>query len=122
MGEKVAKAVANADVSLSADPWPELNLFTRSDHYALVKQGVPVVFLVTGIKSKTPDIDGSEVLNNFLSTHYHRPSDDMNQAFVWSAARTFTQVNFEIGLTLGNDENRPTWNEDSFFGQTFGRD
>lgn len=122
MGDKVAKAVANADIKLTDDPWPELNLFTRSDHYAFVKQGIPAVFLVTGIESKTPDIEGSEVLNNFLASHYHRPSDDMNQPFVWAAARTFTQVNFEIGLTLGNDQQRPTWNEDSFFGKTFGRD
>jgi len=121
MGEKVAAAVANADIKLTDDPWPELNLFTRSDHYAFVKQGVPAVFLVTGIESKTPDIDGTEVLNNFLATNYHRPSDDMSQDFVWAAARTFAQVNFEIGLTLGNDAQRPTWNEDSFFGQTFGR-
>lgn len=121
MGEKVEAAVANADIKLTEDPWPQLNLFTRSDHYAFVKQGIPAVFLVTGIESKTPDIDGSQVLNTFLSTHYHRPSDDMNQPFIWAAARTFTQVNFEIGLTLGNDAERPTWNEDSFFGQTFGR-
>lgn len=121
MGEKVATAVANAGIKLTDDPWPELNLFTRSDHYAFVKQGIPAVFLVTGIESKTPDIDGNEVLNNFLATNYHQPSDDMSQAFVWSAARTFTQVNFEIGLTLSNDADRPTWNEDSFFGQTFGR-
>jgi Zn-dependent M28 family amino/carboxypeptidase len=121
MGEKVANAVANADIKLTDDPWPELNLFTRSDHYAFVKQGIPAVFLVTGIESKTPGIDGNEVLNNFLATNYHQPSDDMSQAFIWSAASTFTQVNFEIGLTLGNDNERPTWNEDSFFGQTFGR-
>ena len=122
MGEKVATAVANADIKLTDDPWPELNLFTRSDHYAFVKQGIPAVFLVTGIESRDPDIDGSQVLNKFLATNYHRPSDDMTQPFVWSAAKTFTQVNFEIGLTLGNDDQRPTWNEDSFFGQTFGRD
>lgn len=121
MGEKVAAAVANADIKLTDDPWPQLNLFTRSDHYAFVKQGVPAVFLVTGIESKTPGIDGSQVLNKFLATHYHRPSDDMNQAFVWKAAETFTQVNFEIGLTVGNDPERPTWHADSFFGQTFGQ-
>ena len=122
MGEKVEAAVKNADIKLTDDPWPELNLFTRSDHYAFVKQGIPAVFLVTGIESKTPGIDGSEVLNTFLATNYHRPSDDMNQAFIWDAARTFSQVNFEIGLTLANDKERPTWHADSFFGQTFGRE
>lgn len=120
MGQKVAAAVKNADIKLTDDPWPELNLFTRSDHYAFVKQGIPAVFLVTGIESKTDGIDGSEVLNTFLATNYHRPSDDMTQPFIWAAARTFSQVNFEIGFTLANDKDRPTWNEDSFFGQTFG--
>jgi hypothetical protein len=45
----------------------------------------------------------------------------MSQDFNWNAARTFTQVNFEIGKTLADAEQRPTWYEDSFFGKTFGR-
>ena len=122
MGDYVKTATANADIKLTDDPWPDLNLFTRSDHYAFVKQGVPAVFLVTGIESKDPEIDGSEVLNTFLGTHYHRPSDDMNQDFDWNAARTFTQVNFEIGKTLADAPQRPTWYRDSFFGKTFGKD
>jgi Zn-dependent M28 family amino/carboxypeptidase len=121
MGGYVESAVANAGITLTDDPWPELNLFTRSDHYAFVREGIPAVFLVTGIKSKDPEIDGSQVLNTFLATHYHRPSDDMNQDFNWNAARTFTQVNFEIGQTLADAPQRPVWNEDSFFGNTFGR-
>ncbi|MGB3725487.1 MAG: M28 family metallopeptidase [Glaciecola sp.] len=121
MGAKVEAAVKNANIKLTDDPWPELNLFTRSDHYAFVKQGVPAVFLVTGIESNTPGIDGTKVLNEFLGSHYHKPSDDMKQPFIWAAARTFSQVNFEIGLTLANDPQRPTWHADSFFGQTFGR-
>jgi Zn-dependent M28 family amino/carboxypeptidase len=121
MGAYVESAAANAGIKLTDDPWPELNLFTRSDHYAFVRQGVPAVFLVTGIESKDPEIDGSQVLNTFLATHYHRPSDDMSQDFNWNAARTFTQVNFEIGKTLADAEQRPTWHEDSFFGKTFGR-
>jgi Zn-dependent M28 family amino/carboxypeptidase len=121
MGGYVESAAANAGIKLTDDPWPELNLFTRSDHYAFVRQGIPAVFLVTGIESKDPEIDGSEVLNTFLATHYHRPSDDMSQDFNWNAARTFTQVNFEIGKTLADAEQRPTWYEDSFFGKTFGR-
>ncbi|WP_395345659.1 M28 family metallopeptidase [Ningiella sp. W23] len=122
MGKYVETAAANADIKLTDDPWPDLNLFTRSDHYAFVKQGVPAVFLVTGIESKDPEVDGSQVLNNFLSTHYHRPSDDMQQDFDWEAAKTFTQVNFEIGKTLADAKQRPTWYESSFFGRTFGKD
>ncbi len=121
MGQSVESAAHQVGISLTDDPWPEQNLFTRSDHYAFVKKGIPAVFLVAGIKAKDPSIDGSQVLNNFLGTNYHRPSDDMTQDFVWSAAKTFTRVNFEIGLNLGNAQERPTWYEDSFFGNTFGK-
>lgn len=121
MGGYVKTAAANAGITLTDDPWPDLNLFTRSDHYAFVKQGVPAVFLVTGIESKDPEVDGAQVLNTFLGTHYHRPSDDMNQNFNWKAAGSFTQVNFEIGKTLADAAKRPTWHANSFFGKTFGK-
>lgn len=121
MGESVAQAAKNVGLELSEDPWPEQNLFTRSDHYSFVKQGVPAVFLVPGLRSKDPNIDGSKVFGEFLATNYHKPGDDMSQAFNWDAARTFTEVNFQIGLTLANQDATPSWNEDSFFGNTFGK-
>ena len=119
--KSVEKAAANADIELSPDPWPEQALFTRSDHYAFVKQGVPAVFMVPGLKSKDPSVDGSKVFGQFLSTHYHKPSDDINQPFNWKAAETFTKVNAQIGWTLANQEAKPQWNEGDFFGETFSK-
>ena len=119
--DSVEKAAANADIELSPDPWPEQALFTRSDHYAFVKQGVPAVFMVPGLKSKDPSVDGSKVFGQFLSTHYHKPSDDIHQPFNWNAAETFTKVNAQIGWTLANQEDKPSWNEGDFFGTTFGQ-
>ncbi|MCW8091190.1 M28 family metallopeptidase [Alteromonas sp. ASW11-130] len=121
MQHSVANAARNAGLTLSPDPWPEQALFTRSDHYAFVKQGVPAVFLVPGLKSKNPDVEASKVFGEFLSFHYHKPSDDINQPFNWEAAKTFTRVNAEIGHTLANQEKRTRWNEGDFFGTTFGR-
>ncbi|MCW8109960.1 M28 family metallopeptidase [Alteromonas ponticola] len=120
MKKSVSEAAQNAGLSLSADPWPEQALFTRSDHYAFVKQGIPAVFLVPGLKSKDPDVDGSKVFGEFLSSHYHKPSDDINQPFNWEAAKTFTRVNAEIGHTLANQAQRTQWNDGDFFGTTFG--
>ncbi|WP_425451720.1 M28 family metallopeptidase [Alteromonas aestuariivivens] len=121
MKASVELAAGNAGVSLSADPWPDQALFTRSDHYSFVKQGVPAVFLVPGLTSKDPAVDGSKVFGTFLSTHYHKPSDDIHQPFNWQAAKTFTEVNAQIGLTLANQEQRTKWNDGDFFGNTFGR-
>jgi len=121
MGASVELAAKNVGITLSDDPWPEQNLFTRSDHYSFVKQGIPAVFLVPGLQSKDPNIDGSKPLGEFLATHYHKPGDDMSQPFNWDAARTFTEVNFQIGLTLANQAETPAWNEGDFFGDTFAK-
>ncbi|MBT0586740.1 M28 family metallopeptidase [Alteromonas oceanisediminis] len=119
MQASVDDAAQKVGIELSPDPWPEQALFTRSDHYSFVKQGVPAVFLVPGLKASDPDVDGSEVFGHFISTHYHKPSDDLNQDFNWQAATKFTAVNVQIGLTLANQAERTRWNEGDFFGDTF---
>lgn len=121
MKQYVADATTSQGIALTDDPWPEMNLFTRSDHYSFVKQGIPSIFLVTGITSNDPKDDAENMLMNFLKTHYHSPSDDLYQPFNWTAAYNFTQVNFAIGLEVANAAQRPMWNADSFFGKTFGK-
>lgn len=116
----VALAAEKIGLSLSPDPWPDQALFTRSDHYSFVKQGVPAVFLVPGLQSADPQIEGSEQFDLFLQTNYHKPGDDFSQAFNWKAATKFTEVNYHIGLTLAQQRERPKWNEGDFFGDTFG--
>jgi Zn-dependent M28 family amino/carboxypeptidase len=117
----VASAAQNIGLSLSPDPWPEQALFTRSDHYSFVKQGIPSVFLVPGLQSADPNIDGSEQFNKFISTNYHKPGDDFSQTFNWKAATKFAEVNYQIGLTLANQAKRSSWNKDDFFGDTFSK-
>ncbi|MBT1065775.1 M28 family peptidase [Bowmanella sp. Y26] len=117
----VADAVAKLGMSLSPDPWPEQALFTRSDHYMFVKKGVPAVFLVPGLTSMDPNVDGAKKFGEFLHTDYHKPSDELNDNFNWRAAQRFTEANLQIGLTIANDPVRPSWNEGDFFGNTFGQ-
>ena len=62
------------------------------------------MFMVPGLKSKDPNVDGSKVFGQFLSTHYHKPSDDINQPFNWNAAETFTKVNAQIGWRWAEPE------------------
>ena len=61
LGPIVETAAQKLDLSLSPDPMPEQALFTRSDHYSFVKAGIPSVFLMTGFKSKDPEIDGGKL-------------------------------------------------------------
>ena len=65
------KAGAEMGVKLSPDPMPEQAVFVRSDHYAMVRRGVPAVMLATGMAN-----GGDAAWPTFLSTHYHHPSDE----------------------------------------------
>src|SRR5262249_30261663 len=74
------RAGAEMAITLSPDPMPEQAVFVRSDHYTMVKMGVPAVMLATGMAN-----GGEQAWNKFLATTYHQPSDDVSQPIVWSA-------------------------------------
>ena len=119
LGAIVEAAGKKIDISLSPDPMPEQALFTRSDHYNFVKAGIPSVFLMTGFKSKDPEIDGGKMFGDFLKNHYHQHSDQTDLPIRWDAAASFAEVNMMIGLEIANGEQRPSWNQGDFFGKTF---
>lgn len=115
MGPTVARAAARMGVGLIPDPLPEQGLFTRSDHYRFVQQGVPSVFLMTGFGG-----EGRERFTHFLSTNYHQPSDDLSLPFNWEAAARFARLNYLIAREIADAPEAPLWYADSFFGTAFG--
>jgi hypothetical protein len=115
----VAKAAKRAGVELAPDPIPEQGLFTRSDHYRFVQQGVPSVFLVTGFTDRNPDNEFGQVFQNFIKQHYHQPSDNIELDIDYEGGALFAEINVNIGREICNDPQRPTWNEGDFFGDTF---
>ena len=128
LGDVVARAAAKEGIALSADPMPEQAIFTRSDHYRLVQQGVPAVFLMTGFTSKDPKQDGGKIWGSFFAKHYHKPSDDIASlskeygGIRYDAGAVFTDINFNIALDVANSPQKPLWRADSFFKQVFGRE
>jgi hypothetical protein len=114
MGPFVARAAAKMGLTLSPDPLPAEGLFTRSDHYSFVKQGVPSVFLMTGFKN-----GGEKAFQDFLKTHYHKVSDQIALPFDWNAAAKFAKVNTLIAAEIANADAAPQWYADSFFGKQF---
>uniref|UniRef100_B0SZ64 Peptidase M28 n=1 Tax=Caulobacter sp. (strain K31) TaxID=366602 RepID=B0SZ64_CAUSK len=116
IGPAVARAAGRVGIGLSADPLPEEGLFTRSDHYRFVEQGVPSVFLMTGFKN-----GGEKGFKDFLATHYHKPNDDLNQPINYEAGARFALVNYEIARELADMPARPSWNKGDFFGTLFGK-
>jgi Zn-dependent M28 family amino/carboxypeptidase len=113
-GKLVAGAVAPMQIQLAPDPMPEQGVFTRSDHYPFVKQGVPAVFLVTGYAN-----GGEKVWREFLGGAYHSPNDDMTQKIDWPAGTRFAEANYRIMRAMADADTPPRWVEGDFFGDTF---
>lgn len=115
LGRIVEQAVAPMNIRLAADPMPEQGVFTRSDHYALVKQGVPAVFLMTGMAS-----GGEKVWGEFLGGGvYHSPGDNLSQPFDWNAAARFAEANYRITRLMADAQTPPLWFKGDYFGDEF---
>lgn len=110
LGPTVKAAAAQAGVALAEDPLPQEGLFTRSDHYKFVREGVPSVFLMTGFGN-----GGDKQFTQFLSTHYHKVTDEVKLPIDWRAGAKFARINYLITKEIADAPQAPKWNADSFF-------
>jgi Zn-dependent M28 family amino/carboxypeptidase len=117
MGKAVDRASRGMGVALSEDPLPQEGLFTRSDHYRFVQEGVPSVFLMTGFAN-----GGREKFTEFLAKHYHKVSDELSLPIDWQAGAKFARINYEIAREIADAPEAPRWYADSFFGRTLAPD
>ena len=112
--EAVERAAGRMNVSVSPDPVPELGIFTRSDHYRFVEQGIPAVFLIGGFQN-----GGEKAFRDFYANRYHRPGDDLNQALDYQAGAKWARLNYEIARELADQAQRPVWKKGNLFGGRF---
>lgn len=110
----VEQAVAPMNIRLSPDPMPEQGIFTRSDHYQFVRQGVPAVFLMTGLAN-----GGEKAWGDFQANYYHSPRDDMTQKIDWKAGAKFAEANYRITRALADSPTPPMWYAGDYFGDVF---
>jgi len=115
------RAAREIGFTLSADPFPEESVFVRSDQYPFVRQGIPAVYLDSGIRAKDAAVDGKKLLSGFLEDTYHSPTDDLGQPIHWPTAAKLADLNLRIGMMIANDPQRPTWNEGDWLGARFAK-
>jgi len=113
LGPIADRAGARMNVKRIEDPLPKQGLFTRSDHYRFVQEGIPSVFLMTGFGN-----GGDKHFTEFLATNYHSPRDDLSQPIDWQAGAKFARINYLIAREIADADQAPRWYEDSFFGKS----
>lgn len=121
LGAITGRAAARMGVTLSPDPQPEQGIFTRSDHYNLVRRGVPSIFLKTGPRDAAGGLTGAAADTDFRTHRYHEAGDDLSQAIDWVVGARFTRVNWLIAREIADSPERPRWYEGDFFAGLFAK-
>jgi len=113
--DQVQKAADHLKLEVMPDHMPEQVRFIRSDQYSFILQGIPSLHIKYGLKTDDPENDLSAKIEDYTANVYHKPSDELNDLFDFEAGRTYVQLNFLISYQVAQMEDRPKWNEDSFF-------
>lgn len=117
----VTRAAQHLGIAIATDPIPEQVLFIRSDHFSFVRQGVPSLFIKSGFQTGDAALDGGKINAAYRRDVYHKPNDDMSQAFDFDAGAQHARLNFLTGWLVAQETARPAWNPGDFFGGLFGR-
>jgi len=112
LGADSAAVAAALGMSLTPDAFPNRNAFTRSDQYSFVEQGIPALAFKFGFAANTPQ---AEIERRWRATRYHMPSDDPAQPVMREDEIRLHDFIAALALRVANADQRPRWNETSFF-------
>jgi Zn-dependent M28 family amino/carboxypeptidase len=99
-------------VRVQPDPQPLRNSFIRSDQYNFVRHGIPALNMEIGFDPGSPQ---QQIFKDWLTNHYHAPSDDTSQRVDLSAAALYEEIMRKLLIAVANSDVRPQWKADSFF-------
>lgn len=78
------------------DPWPQQQLYSRSDHFNFAKRGVPILFFTNGVHED-----------------YHEVTDEAARIDNDKVSRVSRLV-FHVAMAVAQIPARPEWNQESF--------
>jgi Zn-dependent M28 family amino/carboxypeptidase len=93
LARDIARANPELGLRVVPDPWPNEQLFFRSDHFNFARKGVPAIFFTSG-----------------LHEDYHQPSDEVDKIDTSKAAR-IAQLAFQLAHRIATTNEKPAWTE-----------
>jgi Zn-dependent M28 family amino/carboxypeptidase len=98
------------------DPEPEKGSFYRSDHFSFAREGVPALYLDSGIDHKKHGEEWTrEQMDKYTAERYHKVSDEFDHAWDLSGAVDDLRLLFAIGHRLSRERAFPNWREGNEF-------
>ena len=98
------------------DPTPEKGGYFRSDHFPFAKQGIPAIYVGSGIDSVEHGEEWTrKKADQYTAERYHKPTDEFDPSWDFSGAVEDLQLVFKVGYTLSNESLFPNWKEGTSF-------
>lgn len=98
------------------DQKPEAGYYYRSDHISLAKKGVPMLYADSGndhiIKGRE---FGEKFAAEYTKERYHKPADEYDNSWDLSGIVNTTEILFELGYGIANEEEWLNWYEGTEF-------
>ncbi|AMM51721.1 peptidase M28 [Rufibacter sp. DG15C] len=114
--EMLAEEAKKAGRYIARDPKPEAGLYYRSDHFNFARTGVPALFTGMGTDHIALGKEkGKQLLEDFTTNIYHKPNDQVNEAFKMDGAVADLQLLYQLGRRLAFSNEWPQWKAGSEF-------
>ena len=112
----LARVAATQGRSVEPEPTPEAGYFFRSDHFALARPGVPMIYARGGenLVNGGPEA-GAAAARDYRANRYHGPKDEYDPNWNWGGALQDLELYYSIGRTLANSTDWPNWYPDAEF-------
>ena len=108
-----AKSVAGQQgLTMIADPMPDRNVFTRTDQFSFVREGIPALAFKFGFAKGTPEF---QIEHDWRANRYHAPSDDLSQPVEKEEAVKLDAFVAALTRRIADAPTRPQWLATSIF-------
>ena len=98
------------------DPTPEKGSYFRSDHFPFAKQGIPAVYIGSGMDSVEHGEEWTrKKADQYTAEKYHKPTDEFDPGWDFSGTIEDLRLIFKVGYALSNDSLFPNWKEGTSF-------
>ncbi|MGQ0643652.1 MAG: M28 family metallopeptidase [Gemmatimonadaceae bacterium] len=103
-------ATTAVERTIAPDPEPEKGYFYRSDHFEFAKQGVPALYIDSGVEyiGKPPGYS-QQKRDEYVNNDYHKPSDDVKPDWDLAGAVDDARLLVDVGYRVAQGSTWPDW-------------
>jgi Zn-dependent M28 family amino/carboxypeptidase len=114
--EWIEPMIKHQDRVLIADQNPQSGGFFRSDHFPMVKRGIPMLYGGSGRDLRKGGVAaGQAAYNDYVTKRYHQPNDEYRSDFDYSGAFEDMKIYYQLGRKLGGSVSWPQFYPQSEF-------